>query len=48
LALALSRLESQIEQLVPSLNLQVDGEVNSNSDGDWLFGEDSGAELPLT
>jgi chromosome segregation ATPase len=46
LALALSRLESQIEQLVPSL--QVDGEGNADSDSNWLFGEDSGAELPLT
>ncbi|MEH2169613.1 MAG: hypothetical protein V7K41_23725 [Nostoc sp.] len=28
LTLAISRLESQIEQLIPSLNLQVDGEGN--------------------
>lgn len=25
----------------PSLNLQVDGEGNSNSDSDWLFKEGS-------
>ncbi|WP_323808826.1 hypothetical protein [Nostoc sphaeroides] len=42
LALALSRLESQIEQLVPSLNLQVDGEGNADNDSDWLFEEGSG------
>ncbi|BAZ19268.1 hypothetical protein NIES4073_01380 (plasmid) [Kalymmatonema gypsitolerans NIES-4073] len=42
LTLALSRLESQIEQLIPSLNLQVDGEGNADSDSDWIFGEDSG------
>jgi predicted RNase H-like nuclease (RuvC/YqgF family) len=40
LALALSRLESHIEQLMPSLNLEVDGSGNSDSDSDWLFGED--------
>nr|WP_199331159.1 hypothetical protein [Calothrix sp. FACHB-1219] len=39
---AISRLESQIEQLIPSLNLQVDGESNADSDNDWLFGEGSG------
>ena len=42
LTLAISRLESQIEQLIPSLNLQVDGESNADSDSDWLFGEGSG------
>lgn len=42
LTLALSRLESHIEQLVPSLNIEVDGEENSDSDSDWLFGEGSG------
>ena len=42
LTLAISRLESQIEQLVPSLNLQVDGESNADSDSDWLFGEGPG------
>ncbi len=41
LALALSRLESHIEQLMPSLNLQVDGSGNASCDSDWLFGEDS-------
>ncbi len=41
LTLAISRLESQIEQLIPSLNLQVDGEGNADSDSDWIFGEDS-------
>ncbi|MBD2470936.1 hypothetical protein [Nostoc sp. FACHB-145] len=41
LTLAISRLESQIEQLIPSLNLQVDGEGNTDSDSDWIFGEDS-------
>ncbi|WP_225225977.1 hypothetical protein [Komarekiella delphini-convector] len=48
MTLAISRLESQIEQLIPSLNLQMDGEGNADSDSDWLFGEDSDAELPLT
>ncbi|MEH2189962.1 MAG: hypothetical protein V7K64_27905 [Nostoc sp.] len=43
LTLAISRLESQIEQLIPSLNLQVDGESNADSDSDWLFGEGSGS-----
>ncbi|ALF56534.1 hypothetical protein ACX27_24215 [Nostoc piscinale CENA21] len=43
LTLAISRLESQIEQLIPSLNLQVDGEGNANSDSDWIFGEGSGS-----
>lgn len=42
LTLAISRLESQIEQLIPSLNLQVDGESNADKDSDWLFGEGSG------
>ncbi|NJM74270.1 MAG: hypothetical protein HC862_31760 [Scytonema sp. RU_4_4] len=37
----IARLENQIEQLVPSLNLEVDGEGNSDSDSDWLFGEGS-------
>ncbi|MDM9379414.1 hypothetical protein QUB80_01665 [Chlorogloeopsis sp. ULAP01] len=41
LTLALSRLESHIEQLVPSLNLEVDGEGNADSDSDWIFGEGS-------
>ncbi|MBD2252719.1 hypothetical protein [Nostoc parmelioides] len=48
LTLAISRLESQIEQLIPSLNLQVDGEGDADSDSDWIFGEGSAAELPLT
>nr|WP_243713896.1 hypothetical protein [Nostoc sp. 106C] len=43
LTLAISRLESQIEQLIPSLNLQLDGEGNADSDSDWLFGEGSGS-----
>ncbi|MFQ4143780.1 hypothetical protein [Chlorogloeopsis sp. ULAP02] len=42
LTLAISRLESQIEQLIPSLNLQVDGEGDADSDSDWIFGEGSG------
>lgn len=41
LTLALSRLESQIEQLIPSLNLQGDGESNTDKDSDWLFEEGS-------
>jgi chromosome segregation ATPase len=41
LALAIARLENHIEQLMPSLNLQVDGSGNSDSDSDWLFGEGS-------
>ncbi len=48
LTLAISRLESQVEQLIPSLNLQVDGKGNADSDSDWIFGEGSDAELPLT
>ncbi|MHC5779846.1 hypothetical protein [Nostoc sp.] len=43
LTLAISRLESQIEQLIPSLNLQVDGEGDADSDSDWLFGKGSGS-----
>ncbi|MBD2520416.1 hypothetical protein H6G93_36855 [Nostoc sp. FACHB-973] len=43
LVLAISRLESHIEQLVLSLNLQVDGEENSENDIDWLFRESSGS-----
>ncbi len=42
LTLAISRLESHIEQLIPSLNIQVNGEGNSDSDSDWLFGEGLG------
>lgn len=42
LALALSRLESQIKQLIPSLDLQGDGESNTDKDSDWLFEEGSG------
>ncbi|WP_242065076.1 hypothetical protein [Nostoc sp. FACHB-133] len=41
--MAISRLESHIEQLVLSLNLQVDGEENSDNDIDWLFRESSGS-----
>ncbi|BAY95040.1 hypothetical protein NIES3275_70970 (plasmid) [Microchaete diplosiphon NIES-3275] len=43
LTLAISRLESQIEQLIPSLNLQVDGEGDADSNSDWIFGEGSGS-----
>lgn len=43
--LAIARLESHIEQLMPSLNIQVEGEGLSFSDSDWLFGEgEVGAE----
>ncbi|WP_234711187.1 hypothetical protein [Nostoc punctiforme] len=41
--MAISRLESHIEQLVLSLNLQVDGEGNSDNDSHWLFRESSGS-----
>ncbi|QKQ75225.1 hypothetical protein [Nostoc sp. TCL240-02] len=36
-----SRLESQIEQLIPSLNLQTKV-IPTASDSDWFFGEGFG------